>query len=58
MKIYFYGDYKMCSRYGIAAEFNLLEKTYHVTLPEFFVQPKGLIYPHHPAPVIISKTIK
>lgn len=44
----------ICSRYGSAAEFNLLEKTYRVKWPEGITFPKGTIYPHKPAPVIVQ----
>lgn len=44
----------ICSRYGSAAEFNLLEKTYRVKWPDGLNFPNGTIYPHKPAPVIVQ----
>lgn len=44
----------ICSRYGSAAEFNLLEKTYRVKWPDGLVLPQGMIYPHKPAPVVVQ----
>ncbi len=44
----------MCARYGALAEFNLFERTYRVSLPEVFVLPKEIIYPHRPAPVVVA----
>lgn len=47
-------EISICSRYGSAAEFNLLEKTYRVKWPEGLSLPQGIIYPHKIAPVIIE----
>lgn len=43
----------MCARYGALEEFNLFERTYRIALPEIFVLPKEIIYPHRPAPVVV-----
>lgn len=45
----------MCARYGAAGEFNLLQRTYHILLPEIVSLPQEIIYPHTLAPVILSK---
>lgn len=44
----------MCARYGTAAEFNLFERTYRVSLPPAMVLPQQIIYPHMPAPVVVN----
>lgn len=44
----------MCARYGSAAEFNLLQKTYRVSLPSGITLPQEIIYPHTAAPVILN----
>ncbi|MFV8250477.1 SOS response-associated peptidase [Bdellovibrio bacteriovorus] len=44
----------MCARYGALEEFNLFERTYRISLPEAMVLPKGIVYPHTPAPVIVA----
>ncbi len=44
----------MCARYGAADEYNLLMRTYHIELPPILSKPEEIIYPHKPAPVILS----
>ncbi len=44
----------MCAKYGSAAEYNLLEKTYKVSFPQIHVLPNEIIFPHKIAPVIVA----
>jgi putative SOS response-associated peptidase YedK len=44
----------MCAKYGSASEYNLFERAYKISFPQVVMLPQQIIYPHAPAPVIVS----